>query len=315
MRLNNKQYYKMKFIGILFLFMILSCKTADKKEEPAPAQQPKAQVTATAVSFGDMSEQVPISAVTAYVQRNMVTAPIPCFLSEVKIKLGQTVKKGDVLYVLESKEHKALGDAFKDDPTIAHLGVITIQAPISGIITVLDRQQPGDFVTEGNPLCTITDNNSVVFQLNVPYEYNRLTHVGEFYTIILPDKRQIRAKLTLPLTTVAPTTQTQQFWLKPETNIFLPEGLIATVMLTLNQKSHTQTLPKACILSDELLKDFWVMKMINDSTAVKTPVQLGMRNLQQVEIVSPKFNEKDKILSDGNYGLSDTAAVSILSDK
>ncbi len=303
-------------ITLLFLCILTSCHGVDKKEEtPAEVQRPKAQVTATSVSFGDMNEQVPLSAITAYVQRNMMTAPIPCFLLEVKVKLGQSVKKGEVLYVLESKEHKALGDAFKDDPSLAHLGIITVQAPINGIVTVLDRQQVGDYVTEGNPLCTITENNSVVFQLNVPYEYNRLTHVGESYTIVLPDKRQIRAKLTLPLTTVMPTAQTQQFWLKPESEMFFPEGLIATVMLTLNHKSNTQTLPKECILSDELLKDFWVMKMINDSTAVKTPVKLGMRNLQAVEITEPKFDVKDKILSDGNYGLSDTAAVKIMGDK
>ena len=302
------------FIFCLFSITLLlsSCKSKDKKEEAATADaQPKAQVTATGVSFGDMSEQVPLSAVTAYVQRNMITAPIPCFLMTVKIKLGQTVKKGEVLYVLESKEHKALGDAFKDDPSLANLGKITITAPISGIVTVLDRQQVGDYVTEGNPLCTITENSSIVFQLNVPYEYNSLTHIGEYYTIVLPDKKQIRAKLTLPLTTVTPTAQTQQYWLKPDAQIFLPEGLIATVMLTLNHKSNSQMLPKECVLSDELLKEFWVMKMINDSTAVKIPVQLGMRNLQQVEITNPKFNAKDKILSDGNYGLADTAAVKL----
>ncbi len=302
---------------VLFCFLFLiACKNAAPKEDaPAADVQPKAQVTVAAVTIGDMNEQVPLSAVTAYVQRNMVTAPIPCFLMEVKIKLGQSVHKGEVLYVLESKERKALGDTFKDDPSLANLGKITIEAPISGIVTVLDRQQVGDYVTEGNPLCTITDNNSVVFQLNVPYEYTALTHIDSYYTILLPDKKQIIAKLTRPLTTVLPTTQTQQYWLKPDTQMFLPEGLITTVMLTLNHKSNTQMLPKECVLSDELLKDFWVMKMINDSTAVKIPVQLGMRNLQQVEITNPKFNEKDKILSDGNYGLADTAAVKILSDK
>ena len=314
---KNKFFVLSKVLYLLFIVLVLSsCKSADKKEEtPAVDAQPKAQVTATGILFGDMSEQVPLSAVTAYVQRNMVNAPIPCFLMEVKIKLGQTVKKGEELYVLESKEHKALGDAFKDDKSLANLGKITITAPISGIITVLDRQQVGDYVTEGNPLCTITENSSIVFQLNVPYEYNSLAHTGEYYTIVLPDKKQIRAKLTRPLTTVMPTAQTEQYWLKPESQMFLPEGLIATVMLTLSHKSNTQMLPKECILSDELLKEFWVMKMINDSTAVKIPVQLGMRNLQQVEITNPKFNEKDKILSDGNYGLADTAAVLMVSGK
>ena len=301
----------------LFFVLILRGSTACRHAAEAPPTfeiVPKAQVTVAHISTGNMLEQVPLSAVSAYVQRNVVTAPVPCFLAVVRVKLGQTVRKGDVLYELESKERKALGNAFDSDTTFARLGKITIYAPINGIITTLDRQQTGDYVAEGSPLCTITENQSIVFQLNVPYEYNRFTHLGNHYTIILPDKRLIQAQLTLPLTTVNPLAQTQQFWLKPDGQIFLPEGLIATVMLTLNQKGNAQMLPKEAVLSDELLKDFWIMKLIDDSTAVKIPVVLGMKNVQQVEIVSPKFSSQDAILTTGNYGLADTAAVRVVKE-
>ena len=306
--------------GWLFLFFALilrggiACKSEKKEEAAAEEPKPRAQVTVAAATTGNMTDQVPLSAVTAYLQRNNVTAPVPCFLAEVKVKLGQTVQKGDILYELESKERKALGNSFPEDSTLARLGKITIQAPISGIITVLDRQQVGDYVAEGNPLCTITENQSVIFQLNVPYEFNRLTRIGETYSVILPDKRQIRAKLTLPLSTVNVQAQTQQFWLKPEGSIFLPEGLIATVMLTVNQKGNAQIVPKECVLSDELLKNFWVMKLIDDSTAVKVPVQLGMKNGQQIEITKPTFSSKDLILTSGNYGLEDTTSVRIVKE-
>jgi len=49
--------------------------------------------------------------------------------------------------------------------------------------------------------------------------------------------------------------------------------------------------------------------MINDSTAVKIPVTTGIERGDTVQIISPQFLPNDKILSGGNYGLSDTAFV------
>ena len=53
------------------------------------------------------------------------------------------------------------------------------------------------------------------------------------------------------------------------------------------------------------------MKMINDTTAVKVPVKKGIESGDKVEIVSPEFSAKDKIVVNGNYGLADTALVII----
>ena len=82
----------------------------------------------------------------------------------------------------------------------------------------------------------------------------------------------------------------------------------------INQKGNAQILPKDCVLSDELMKDFWVMKLIDDSMAVKVAVRLGMKNGQKVEITNPRFNSKDRILSSGNFGLADTTLIQIVKE-
>jgi multidrug efflux pump subunit AcrA (membrane-fusion protein) len=53
------------------------------------------------------------------------------------------------------------------------------------------------------------------------------------------------------------------------------------------------------------------MRLLNDSTAVKVPVQVGSQQHERVEIKSPAFGPGDKILLSGNYGLADTAAVQV----
>jgi hypothetical protein len=55
--------------------------------------------------------------------------------------------------------------------------------------------------------------------------------------------------------------------------------------------------------------NFWVMKLIDSTTAVKVPVQKGIESGNRVEILSPKFSPSDMILTSGNYGLPDTAKV------
>ena len=108
------------------------------------------------------------------------------------------------------------------------------------------------------------------------------------------------------------TAQTQTILAKSNVNLFLPENMMVKVNIIKGTQSKKQVLPKSCVLSDEMMKDFWVMKLINDSTAIKIPVTVGNKNSERIEIVSPKFEATDKIINKGNYGLPDTALVSIL---
>ena len=55
------------------------------------------------------------------------------------------------------------------------------------------------------------------------------------------------------------------------------------------------------------------MKLINDSIAIKVPIEKGLEEIDKIEILSPHFNTADRIVLTGNYGLSDTAKVTIQS--
>ena len=60
------------------------------------------------------------------------------------------------------------------------------------------------------------------------------------------------------------------------------------------------------------MENFWVMKLINDSTAIKVPVNRGISSGNRIEILSPLFSHGDRLISTGSYGLPDTANVSII---
>ena len=71
-------------------------------------------------------------------------------------------------------------------------------------------------------------------------------------------------------------------------------------------------LPKGAVLGDETQTSFWVMKLVNDSTAVKVCVRKGYEDNNEVEILEPVFRVSDRIVLTGNYGMADTSGVSII---
>ena len=56
------------------------------------------------------------------------------------------------------------------------------------------------------------------------------------------------------------------------------------------------------------------MKLINDNTAIKAlrSHQKAYENNEEVEITSPVFSSSDRMVLTGNYGLPDTARITIM---
>ncbi len=133
--------------------------------------------------------------------------------------------------------------------------------------------------------------------------------------LLLPDNSRHAAHFTTPLTTMNALAQTQTILAKSDDRMFLPENLIVKVLVNKNSDIKKQILPKTAVLSDEMMEKFWVMKLINDSTAIKVDVEPGNMNKESVEIMRPLFKVDDQFLISGNYGLPDTARVKLLGKK
>ena len=297
-------------IIVLFAFALCSCsRTSSEEDAPVKAKVP---VEVTGLTRGIVKDELTLFANTLYLKRNVVTSPIPAFITQVFVKLGDPVRQGQVLYLLETKERRALGSqAVVPDSSALSFGKITIKAPASGIISTLDKQQIGDYVLEGGQLCTIAESNALAFAVNVPFEFTPFARAEMKCTLVLPDESRHPATFTTPLTTMNSLAQTQTILAKASESLFLPENLIVKVIVNKSAEAKQQVLPKACVLTDEMMEKFWVMKLMNDSTAVKVPVTPGVRNLDLVEIIEPKFKPDDKFLISGNYGLPDTAFVNV----
>jgi multidrug efflux pump subunit AcrA (membrane-fusion protein) len=127
----------------------------------------------------------------------------------------------------------------------------------------------------------------------------------------LADGTSLKGLVASSLPIVDPATQTLNIVIKVPSANKLPENLIAKVRIIKTKKIGAQSLPKAAILTNDVQDDFWVMQLTDSLTAVKIPVKKGIETQDRVEITEPKFLPGDKIVLTGNYGLPDTAKVTI----
>ncbi len=292
----------------LFAIFLLSCKQ-HKANNQEVAPEIRTPVTVTSVSFSTLEDYIELNAISSFLQQTYVKSNLNGYIQKATVKFGDMVRKGQVLFVLKTKEAKAIGDAVNQlDSNFKFSGVNIIRADASGYIAQVNYRE-GDYVQDGEQLATISDSKSFRFLVNVPYEYMQYVPPGKRVQLVLPGGEQLDAFVGLSMPMVDSVSQTQPVSLQVLSSKQFPVNLVAKVRLIKQSKTAAQILNKNAVLTDETLNTFWIMKLINDSIAIKVPVKTGLETGDKVEILSPQFSPEDKILLTGNYGLGDTALV------
>lgn len=299
---------------LLFFLSILSgCKPKDTTNEDTVATETHTPVTVTPLGYDPMEEFIELNATSAFLQKSYVKSNLTGYVKKVNTKLGDFVNSGQTLFVLKTKEAEAIGNSVNHlNPDFKFSGVNTIPATTHGFIAELNHQE-GDYVQDGEQLAVISDSKSFVFVMNVPYEDRPYVSIGKQVEVSLPDGERLRGTVQSVMPMIDSLSQTQSVALRVNLTHTIPQNLVAKVKIVKVAKAAASSLPKKAVLSNETLSEFWVMKMINDTTAIKVPVKTGIETGERVEIIYPAFSPKDKILLSGNYGLPDTALVIVAS--
>jgi len=305
----------MKPYWLLCYLMILigSCQHNAEDSSSGASAEVIAPVRVSAIQTGRMAEKLTLNAVAAYLKKNSLKANVTGYVVSVSATPGMPVTKGQPLFVLQTKEARAIsGLADSLNRNLLPLsGQVTIRASQNGFVSQV-YHQVGDYVPDGEPLCDISDQNSFAFLLQVPFEWSDQIHPGQSCTLILPDSSRLQGRIAYRMPLVDPASQTQQYVINVSTQKWLPENLIARAVLTLRVYPQAQWVPKSAILTNEEQNSFWVMRVVGDSLAVKTPVQPGIAEDSNVQILSPLFQSGERVVTVGNYGLPDTAHIRII---
>ena len=294
------------------LVLFFSCKQAEKEPSEAAPQAVQTPVTVTGISTEPLADYIELNATSAFLQKNYIKANANGYLQSNFTQPGQYVSKGQVLFTIKTKEAQAIGNAVNQlDSNFKFSGTNAIRAGDKGFITQLSHQA-GDYVQDGEQLAVVSDMSSFAFLLELPYELRPYMQNKKTVTLTLPDGEKLTGTVAGSLPSVDPASQTQSIFIKVNASHSIPENLVAKVSIPKTLKANTVSLPKAAVLADETQSEFWIMKMIDSSTAVKVPVTKGIETSDRVEILKPPLSSTDKILLTGNYGLADTAKVIII---
>ncbi len=292
------------FLFVPCIFLLTNC--GGRQEDSEKEIQAKIPVTVVNIHSADVTDYLELNATSSFLVKSIIKSPTNAYVEEINVTQGDKVIKNQVLFKLRTKESAALQNDSLNPYSFS--GLITLKANMDGIILTMDHPR-GDYIQEGDQLATIAVPSSFVFILDVPYESVSFIKVSASCEIILPDGQNLTGKIYSRLPSITPGSQTQRYIIHPSETQNMPENLIAKIRIVKRVIPKAVLLNKSCILADEVMQNLWVMKMINDSVAIKVPVTTGLSSGNDIEITSPVFSPSDRFLSSGNYGLGDTVTV------
>lgn len=297
-----------KYITFLILISLLACKNQSSTEEVV--KKTPITVKAVQVKEQDLKEFLTFNGVTQYLKKENIRSNVTGYVSWMHFKIGDAVKRGQTFVKVRTKEQDVLNEAIKIDSSLAKFSSpLSINCNSSGIISVLNIQE-NDYVAEGDVLATISQPSSLVIQVNVPYEYEDYITIGTLCDIQLQNDETITAKITGSLPVIDPIAQSQTFLIALP-NQDLPENLNVIVKTIYREAPNSISVPHAALQTNELMTDFWVMKVVNDTLAIKEAVTPLLRTDSLVQIKSDNVNLNDWIVTEGSYQMQDSTLVSI----
>ena len=297
------------FIILLFLVLFQSCK---KQELILKETETVIPVTVTSIDTTSIDDFEEVSGMVSYIVKTPIKSIITGYITAVYASTNDKVVKGKRLFSIKTKEAIALGNVVNKLDSNLHFGnAVSITSSSNGFITAINVEK-GNYVQEGDILAIINDLNNYGVVINIPFELKKYISINQSLTIYLPDGTSISATVKQFIPSVDAASQMQSIFLKINSNEVLPENLIVSVRIPKSKKASIITVPKSAILSNEIATEYWVMLLKNDSTAIKVPVQIGIKNQERTAILLPKFKVTDRIVTSGNYGVGDTIKVKII---
>ncbi len=302
MKMKKTQKYNFLFFVLIF---IVSCAPKEKTNDNVP--QPV--VSTIHPVKGSIQKNIQMNGKIIFLNKTTVTAPVSGYVTEVNTSIGDMVKKNELLFKIQTKESKALQNTNVAKQN--QFGVIPVFASVSGFVNLLNITEANVFITEGDAMAVIVNNADIVIQVDAPFEYVKLLRDKKRVEIELPNNEVFEAGFYKAIPVVDPVSQTQQLIFKLKQKKILPENLNVLITSVIKEKKESLLLPKDAVMTNETQDEFWIMKVTNDSLAIKVPIVKGIETDDKIEILDPVLNISDEIIVAGGYELPDSTKVKI----
>lgn len=292
------------------LLAIASLNGCKNNQEEAPTEEASIEVKTAMVQQRDIREYLTFNGVTIFQKKENIRSNVTGYISKMPFEVGDRVNRGQAFAYVRTKEQDALKEAVKIDSSLSKfIHPQRINSNASGVITILNFFT-NDYIAEGDTLATIAQPESLVVQVNVPFQYKNEVKIGTKCEIILPSNDTLYAPITSMLPKIDEVSQSQTYLIELRGKQ-LPENLNVQIRTVYKEALQAKTIPQSSLQSNELLTDFWVMKVVNDTMALKVMVTPLLRSDSLVEITSETIKIKDLVITEGSYQMQDSTKVKI----
>ncbi len=223
---------------------------------------------------------------------HIVSSRIPGRATKVSVKPDQSVKPGDELIVLESRQ--------PGDPPPS----ITIHAPSAGIVADM-TVAPGKPVSPEDSLLSIVDLAVVHAIAKVPEHFAGLLKPGQKARIRVPGYPDQTFAATLEHLGAMADAETAT--LEAAFHVENPEGLLRPGMraefgIETSSRENVMSVPREAVQGEGASRFVYVADFELPNAFEKVPVAIGEQNDTRIEIVNGLF-PGDTVVTRGAYGL------------
>lgn len=303
--------FKFKYNNLLWVLAIMVTATACNQKNSGKTHYKLPLPTVTVGSPVVKSKIVyeNFRAVSRYLQDVNFRARTQGVVTKVFTSPGDEVSAGQPLFIIKPAELNALEKStFSHDIGNSNDTIFSNQHVLTNQVIV----QQGDYVQPGSLLASAFKKNSLVAITYVPFSKVSSIQKNNPCKVIIPGKKPVNTFFKRQLFMADTVTQTQPFIVPLPSNLHLSEGMNLQVSFKEKEIKNGIFVPRDAVLSNEEETSFWLMKMVNNSMAVKVPVTVGWQGEKSIQILTGNIKPSDRIVTQGAYGLPDSTTVKIV---
>ena len=306
---------------------IAGCRKGASDQEASPeVANPTLAVSVAKVSAAPMKSTLRLLGTTVAMHHVILRAPVGGRVLAMNLKIGDAVRKGQVVARVLSLEIEAarqgLAVAKQIDPedasSLQHSvdkyksdGGIPVVASESGIVSAPPTTS-GQTVAYLDPIADLVDPKSVYVDTAVPVEDVHRIAVGMDAIVKSPLKPNAempaRVAAILPNFNAGSATSAARIEFTTADRIVV-SGAPAEASVITRSVPDAIVIPPSALFQDDA-GTFHVFSVVKDHRAHRVPVTVGIRDQNQVQITSGVAAD-DLVITSGGYALSDGLQVSV----
>lgn len=330
------RYSSFRLWPILLLLLFSGCVRESSEQENTPGVKPVVTITCALLKQGDAEVTINAIGRTEALRKEVIVSPIAGVVKLFKATEGASVRQGDTLALIQTRESKAAVDGAQSlldaastpeqkaeakralEIARASINLIAVRATITGTVAARSIVE-GELVSESAELATIVDLTSLTFIADVPLRELEAVKSGQQARIHFASMpgTAFDATINAISPTSDPQSQTTRVRLAfarttGKDRAQLKADMIGTAEIVTGFHSGVLLAPKAALLRDDETNTYSIITITPDSLSLAVPVTVGLVTDSIVEVNASGLKPGMAVLIEGNYALPDSTHIHVV---